>query len=207
MTPLVLLDFEASSLSADSYPIEVGWCSRDLARGWSCLIRPVYGWDDWSSESQRIHGLPRWKIEGSGLDPREVLDRLDADLAGCEVLSDNPWHETLWLERLAKAAGRQPAFEIPRQKSSVDAFLRARAQAATAVIGEDCTLLAGAMAGDIGLVPHRALDDAMRVALRFAVVDMLAETEGQGAYAFTALREETVERARALLAAGGRRRA
>ena len=44
----VFLDFEASSLSKDSYPIEVGWAGEDGSTE-AHLIRPAPDWTDWDA--------------------------------------------------------------------------------------------------------------------------------------------------------------
>ncbi|RRH73809.1 3'-5' exonuclease family protein [Falsigemmobacter faecalis] len=60
-TTLLFLDFEASSLSQNSWPIEIG-CSR-LINGQtvtrSSLIRPDPTWDldDWNPAAQKVHGI------------------------------------------------------------------------------------------------------------------------------------------------------
>ena len=63
--PLILLDFEASSLSDDSYPIEVGVAVAlnldEPIRVWSSLIRPVREWTirhDWDPAAERVHHIP-----------------------------------------------------------------------------------------------------------------------------------------------------
>ena len=56
----LIADFEASSLTRHSYPVEVGWVDEH-GRGEAYLIRPADGWDDWSRAPQTIHG-----IAGSG---------------------------------------------------------------------------------------------------------------------------------------------
>lgn len=56
---LVFLDFEASSLSKQSYPIEVAWVFED-GRSEEYLIRPAPIWTDWDSaaEARRARALP-----------------------------------------------------------------------------------------------------------------------------------------------------
>lgn len=103
MPELVFLDFEASSLSADSWPIEIGlsWINDGEVETWSSLIRPRPEWDltDWSDRSAAVHGIPL----------AEVLDAPPADevviqatkLMGEQlILSDAPDFESHWLRRL-----------------------------------------------------------------------------------------------------------
>lgn len=62
--PFAVIDFEASSLDENSYPIEVGVAIvRDGAlTSWSSLIRPTPEWrsrDAWSRSSERVHQISR----------------------------------------------------------------------------------------------------------------------------------------------------
>ena len=68
---LVFLDFEASSLSDKSYPVEVGWVWEDGTEE-AHLIRPAPHWTDWDMKAQEIHGIPRAELEQTGEDHREV---------------------------------------------------------------------------------------------------------------------------------------
>jgi DNA polymerase III subunit epsilon len=57
---LIFLDLEASSLSSQSYPIEIGcaWIENDRVVQVSDLIRPDLSWPpDWSRESEAVHGI------------------------------------------------------------------------------------------------------------------------------------------------------
>ena len=55
---IAILDFEASSLSEASWPIEIGlsWLDHGEVRTWSSLIRPAPDWaiDDWSPQSASV---------------------------------------------------------------------------------------------------------------------------------------------------------
>ncbi|MFC3612920.1 hypothetical protein ACFORG_04025 [Lutimaribacter marinistellae] len=104
----VFIDFEASSLSKRSWPIEVGlaWIETGQVIVESKLIRPREDWplDDWSLKSAQIHGI--------GLEPLEQADSADAvaawvlQLTGDAVLvSDAPEYDQVWLDRLLGRAG------------------------------------------------------------------------------------------------------
>jgi DNA polymerase III epsilon subunit-like protein len=58
---LAFLDFEASSISNKSYPIEVGWVFED-GSGEDFLIRPEQSWTDWSANAQAIHGITKMML-------------------------------------------------------------------------------------------------------------------------------------------------
>lgn len=111
--PLMVLDFEASGLSADSYPIEVGVClwrsPADPLEGWSTLIRPTGDWlrdGEWSVASQTIHGIDRGDLDG-GLTPTDTVSILDS-LLDCAhdrtVWVDGGPFDLHWAKRLAAAS-------------------------------------------------------------------------------------------------------
>lgn len=54
----VFIDFEASSLSDRSYPVEVAWVFQD-GRSESHLIAPAPEWTDWDERAEAIHGIGR----------------------------------------------------------------------------------------------------------------------------------------------------
>jgi hypothetical protein len=112
-TPL-FLDFEASSLASASYPIEVAWSRADDSVE-SHLISPagIMAWTDWSIVAQRLHGLSREQLLTDGRPPAWVARRMNEQLAGQTLYSDNPDYDGFWLEELfRKAAGLKPAFSL-----------------------------------------------------------------------------------------------
>ena len=54
------IDFEASSLSDKSYPMEVAWSLSDGSIE-ARLISPegISQWTDWSKDAQAVHGIRR----------------------------------------------------------------------------------------------------------------------------------------------------
>lgn len=110
----VFIDFEASSLSGFSYPIEVAWGSsvEDIR---SCLISPSQCHDciDWDDDSELLHGLSRRQLLEQGVPMDRVCDLLNDALLGRQVFSDANVYDNLWLEKLFYAAGKgQPGFRI-----------------------------------------------------------------------------------------------
>ena len=95
------IDFEASSLSTDSYPIEVAW---NLSDGLieSHLISPeaVIDWTDWDTESEKIHRIPREELIAHGKPPAWVCERMNEQLKGKTVYSDAPRFDGRWLTKL-----------------------------------------------------------------------------------------------------------
>lgn len=113
------LDFEASSLDQDSYPIECGLALGPAADEpmsvWSTLIAPCPAWTRsgrWSSKSQRVHGIAQQDLS-PGLSPRAVATELNARCAAIgTVWCDGGDYDRYWLKRLFDAAGLEPAFVL-----------------------------------------------------------------------------------------------
>lgn len=98
-----VLDFEASSLSADSWPIEVGlsWIENGSVRTWSSLIRPATNWPlpDWSQQSAAIHGIRISELE-TAPPAHQVACELMRKVKDRILVSDAPEFEDRWLSRL-----------------------------------------------------------------------------------------------------------
>lgn len=158
------LDFEASSLAKDGYPIEVAWVFED-GRSESYLIKPLAAWTDWDPGAEAIHGIARQTLLSEGA-PAEIVARrvLDA-LSGHTVYASSPPWDGKWLSLLLRAGG------LPRhalrlkdtdeiQLDSVLELIGATAQPdeAKAIAQTLIQHVRESMAGDP--VAHRALADA-----------------------------------------------
>jgi DNA polymerase III epsilon subunit-like protein len=111
------IDFEASSLCAGSFPIEVAWVN-ERGDGETHLIKPAPGWTEWDPASERIHGIPLAILQAQGEDFREVAKRAAEVLHPdrTSVISDNPPFDQYWLEMLMTTAGCSP---VPRMLKAV----------------------------------------------------------------------------------------
>lgn len=160
----VFLDFEASSLTNESYPIEVGWAAEDGTRE-SHLIRPAPEWSDWDPKAEAVHGISRAQLLAEGEDhaavARRVLDRLSPHAVHVTA----PSWDGMWLSRLFRASG------IPRHamrfKDAGEAHFAAAVEALAGVVeaAELEPLAVGiihrTVAARAGRPPaHRALADA-----------------------------------------------
>lgn len=154
--PFAVIDFEASSLAANSYPIEVGIA---IARGpdleiesWSSLIRPTVTWladGHWDMASQAIHGI----------EAGELIDAPTADSVAIELnerlrgiihaWADGGRYDVHWCRTLFEAATVRPTFSIADLRSLF--------------MNED--RLAPELAGRLLKTPieHRAEADAVRL--------------------------------------------
>lgn len=111
---IAFLDFEASSLSSNSWPIEVGWAVVDQncrIQSNSALIQPHPQWplDDWDPKSAAIHKIELASLHQHGVSPREAYTKLTDGLRRRLVYSDAPQHDQHWLMRLQDAAGAHDA--------------------------------------------------------------------------------------------------
>ncbi len=88
-----VLDCEASSLSKQSWPIEVGlsWIENEKVLTWSSLIRPASEWDlsDWSQQSAAVHKIPYEDLFQAPMASQVARDLVRA-LDGRTLISDAP---------------------------------------------------------------------------------------------------------------------
>ncbi len=107
---MIIIDFEASSLRKNSYPIEVAWGSTagDIK---SYLLNPAYidSWTDWNPKSYEYHGITMQDLKNSGEDPHKVASLMVSELAGIPVYSDEPHYDIRWKNRLLADTGHDPA--------------------------------------------------------------------------------------------------
>lgn len=115
-----MIDFEASSLDQDSYPIEVGlalWPAPDQPiLGWSALIRPAGDWTrrgHWSAASAKVHGIGRSDLFDCGRSPAWVAAALNAALGpGSVAWCDGDAYDAHWARALFEAGRIKPLFAL-----------------------------------------------------------------------------------------------
>jgi len=109
MTRFYFIDFEASSLSDLSYPIEVAWVDQN-GQGESWLISQAPDWTDWSSESEAIHNISHRMLKDNGTSHRKVAQRAARILSseGVQIYADQPAFDGRWLRILLASAGLPP---------------------------------------------------------------------------------------------------
>lgn len=178
---LVFLDFEASSLSKHSYPIEVAWVFEDGTHE-AHLIRPAPQWTDWDAEAEAIHGLARATLERDGTPHHQVAARMVELLTGHDLLASAPSWDGKWLSALLRAA------KLPRHSLRLRDSDDALAEAAHAILRERLPAddLGTAVARILeaterppGRKPaHRALADAQEEHSRWLAVRAAARATG-----------------------------
>jgi hypothetical protein len=155
----VFLDFEASSLRKNGFPVEVGWVFADGASE-GHLIRPAPGWTDWDPAAEAIHGLSRERLEREGTAHDCVARRMVETLAAHDLYASAPSWDGKWLSLLLRSSGfprhslRLRDTETAQQESIAAILGPAAAQEATRImtaVRED---------GEARPVAHRAVDDA-----------------------------------------------
>ena len=107
--PSFFIDFEASGIAPDSYPIEVAVVSSDTS--FSSLIKPARYWTHWSFDAQDMHGLSQDHLLEQG-DPADVVARHMNQLFSGQVLCSDSPQDGFWLDVLYEAADLMPTFEL-----------------------------------------------------------------------------------------------
>jgi hypothetical protein len=111
---IATIDFEASSLSMQGEPIEVGialWQRDGPIRTWSSLIYMI---DDvsWSEESAEIHGIGREELLRAP-HPARVAERLNAHMANSPfAFCDGGESDLRWMWQLYSAGNTNPVFRL-----------------------------------------------------------------------------------------------
>lgn len=125
---LSFVDFEASSLDLDSWPVEAAilatWGQAD-----AFLIRrhPSWSMRAWDRRSANIHGIALADLQESGLEWAAGLERLGRIAQGHPVFSDAAEFDQHWLDRLAAAAGQVAPFQIRDWHEALPSDLKPRA--------------------------------------------------------------------------------
>jgi hypothetical protein len=186
---LVFLDFEASSLRRQSYPIEVAWVFED-GRSEAYLIRPAETWTDWDVAAEAIHRIPHEQLLQEGTSFETVAQRMIAALDGYDLLASAPSWDGKWLSALFRAAG------LPRHILRLRDSDEAHRECATAILAAvvPAELLVSTVENLLALTEvravdappaHRALADAEEerqrwLAIRAAALKLAAEFRLRG---------------------------
>ena len=165
-----VIDFEASGLSAASYPIEVGLMLDDR-RLYHTLIRPEPSWTHWCSAAAQTHGIHRSELLKFGKPVTQVCYELNQICQGLTLFSDCWVKDSEWLTRLFTAGGIEPSFYT----SPIEYC-----------IGEDDLMRwsesKNEMASREKLLQHRALADAylIKLLLDQKVLGRVVDESGPG---------------------------
>lgn len=111
----IFIDFEASSLSSQSWPIEVGvaWLEANRVIVESKLIKPDPSWpeNDWNPESEAVHGILRTDLDEAER-AEDVAHWLRAITIGRTLASDAPNFDQRWFDKLMTTIEEPPHMTI-----------------------------------------------------------------------------------------------
>jgi hypothetical protein len=178
----VFLDFEASSLADDSFPIEVAWVFED-GRAESFLIKPAPGWVDWDPRSEAIHRVSRPQLTAEGQPHDLVARRMLAELKGHDLLASAPSWDGKWLSVLLRGA-RLPRHALRLRDSDVAQAETVRETLKGRVAKEKLGAAVAEVLAQVRAVKaalpaeHRALPDAERERQLWLEARRLAELAG-----------------------------
>lgn len=110
----IFLDCEASSLSDDSYPIEVAWNNEDgsIESYLINIYRYPSDYDDWDRNAQALHGITKQYLSEKGHEPQFVIDKMEEKLKGKIILTDAPDWDGFWTKRLYKSVNQKCELEF-----------------------------------------------------------------------------------------------
>jgi hypothetical protein len=160
------VDFEASSLRKNGFPVEVGWVFED-GRSEGFLIRPAPDWSDWDASAEAIHGLSRERLEREGTPHDAVARHMVEALSGHDLYASAPSWDGKWLSLLLRAAG------LPRHSLRLRDTEAAQAEAAAALL--DPLLTPGEAAGLVAEIVAEVRAEAERTPPRHRAMDDAAE--------------------------------
>ena len=109
---ITIIDFEASGLESDSYPIQVAWNIGNTVH--AHYINPdfVSEWQGWSMVSEGVHGLSREFLREHGEHPVDVAKHMNASLGDRVIYSDAVPFDKNWCERLFDASAIEMRFSF-----------------------------------------------------------------------------------------------
>lgn len=113
----LFMDFEASGLGQQSYPIQVAWSAADGMVSECWFIEPAadHKWaleEGWDAAAERLHGIVFATLREQGKPAAWVAARMNEQLAEQTVYVDGGAFDRVWCEQLFAAAGMEQRFRI-----------------------------------------------------------------------------------------------
>lgn len=105
---VMCIDFEASGLATNCYPIEIALADVETKKVSTWLIQPTPEWlrhGLWTIEAEEIHGLSLDYLCANGIPAAEITKQITYACDSCQVLSDNPFYDNKWLNDLYTSTG------------------------------------------------------------------------------------------------------
>lgn len=103
------VDFEASGIAPDSYPIEIAVVHP--GGEYQALIKPVRYWEHWSYDAQDMHQIPRDQLVAEGKPAADIAQELNEIFSG-QCLTSDAREDSYWFEALYDAAELDPTFTV-----------------------------------------------------------------------------------------------
>lgn len=103
------VDFEASGIAPDSYPIEIAVVHP--GGEYQTLIKPVRYWQHWSYDAQDMHQISREQLMSDGKPAVTIAHELNQLFEGQYLVSDAR-EDSYWFEALYDAAELDPTFTV-----------------------------------------------------------------------------------------------
>jgi len=151
------LDCEASSLSRESYPIEIAWSMCDGSIESYLINVEHYPADyiDWEIGAERVHGLSREYLEKTGKHPLIVAKKLCVALGGKRVITSAPEFDGFWVKRLFDAVGLKCDIDFGHIENVLDDLIPEQLKNDQVYVSK----LYKTARKECGLPPHRASHD------------------------------------------------
>jgi hypothetical protein len=109
---ITIVDFEASGLESDSYPIQVAWNIGDEIHSYYIHPKSAHEWVGWSILSEHVHGISRDYLDVHGSSVDKVAERMNDSLRGMTVYSDAVFYDKGWCQRLFAETPHTMTFEF-----------------------------------------------------------------------------------------------
>ena len=108
---LEFLDIESSGLDDESYPIEIGFTLGDNT--YSYLIKRPPEWSFWDDIAElQYHNISQEDLSEKGIDPLEVVNTINNQLAGKTLYTDAYAFDEFWLRKLYAYVGKEMTFKL-----------------------------------------------------------------------------------------------
>ena len=144
----IIIDVEASGFGRGSYPIEIGFSTPDRIVH-TFLIQPESDWTHWDESAAKLHNISRQQLMERGESVVDVAKSLNSLLSGQVIYSDAWGFDSSWIGKLFNAANIYQRFKVEAlntllSQEEMDAWQQMRIT----------------VANSLGLIPHRAGNDA-----------------------------------------------
>lgn len=163
-----VIDLEASSLSDNSYPIEVGIfipSDNGLYESYSWLIKPTENWllnREWNEKSASVHNISKNEIIENGHLGYDICNKLNSLLLGTTIYSDAPDYDYKWLKILFDEWNIDMKFDLGHILYPEDKKL---SEKLNKVSYSQFNKIKEKIVKDNNLILHRAGDDSIMLGL------------------------------------------